>query len=183
MRFVPFLLFIFVSASFPAAADNTRQQELRELRDRIKALQEEIEQATESRSEAADALKHSERRISDVNRGLRRLATRQRELSNNLKQLAVDTETTQNEIAEQQRRLAELLRELISRCALITLMYQSTTAAAHSNGEHVEIVKALAARDEALAVRLMDEHLLHVEAGLTFDRQRPTNDLSLALSS
>ncbi|MBA4262878.1 MAG: GntR family transcriptional regulator [Comamonadaceae bacterium] len=79
--------------------------------------------------------------------------------------------------------LAELLRELISRCALITLMYQSTTAAAHSNGEHVEIVKALAARDEALAVRLMDEHLLHVEAGLTFDRQRPTNDLSLALSS
>lgn len=115
MRFVLFLFFIFVSASFPAAADNTRQQELRELRDRIKALQEEIEQATESRTEAADALKHSERRISDVNRGLRRLATRQRELSNNLKQLAVDTETTQNEIAEQQRRLAELLRERYAR--------------------------------------------------------------------
>ncbi len=79
--------------------------------------------------------------------------------------------------------LAELLRELISRCALITLMYQSTTAAEHSNEEHAGIVKALAAKDEELAVRLMDEHLQHVEAGLTFDRQRPTNDLSLALSS
>jgi len=79
--------------------------------------------------------------------------------------------------------LAELLRDLISRCALITLMYQSTTEAEHSNEEHVEIVKALAAKDEALAVRLMDEHLLHVEEGLTFDRKLPTNDLSLALSS
>jgi DNA-binding GntR family transcriptional regulator len=78
--------------------------------------------------------------------------------------------------------LAELLRDLISRCALITLMYQSTTAAEHSSEEHVEIVKALAAKDESLAVRLMDEHLAHVEAGLTFDRKLPTNDLSVALS-
>jgi DNA-binding GntR family transcriptional regulator len=78
--------------------------------------------------------------------------------------------------------LAELLRELLSRCALITLMYQSTKAAEHSSEEHVEIVKALAAKDEALAVRLMNEHLQHVEAGLTFDRKLPTNDLSLALT-
>jgi DNA-binding GntR family transcriptional regulator len=61
-------------------------------------------------------------------------------------------------------------------------MYQSTTAAEHSSEEHVEIVKALAAKDESLAVRLMDEHLAHVEAGLTFDRKLPTNDLSVALS-
>lgn len=79
--------------------------------------------------------------------------------------------------------LADMLRELISRCALITLMYQSTTAAEHSNEEHAGIVKALAAKDEGLAVRLMDEHLQNVEAGLTFDRQLPNNDLSLALSS
>ena len=44
-------------------------------------------------------------------------------------------------------------------------------------------MKALAARDEDTAVRLMTEHLLHVEESLTFDRQLPTNDLSLALSS
>jgi DNA-binding GntR family transcriptional regulator len=78
--------------------------------------------------------------------------------------------------------LAELLRELLSRCALIMLMYQSTNAAEHSNEEHADIVKALAAKDEALAVRLMNEHLEHVEAGLTFDRKLPTNDISMALS-
>ncbi|MBL0918109.1 MAG: GntR family transcriptional regulator [Hydrogenophaga sp.] len=78
--------------------------------------------------------------------------------------------------------LADLLRDLISRCALITLMYQSSEAAADSSDEHAAIVKALAARDEALAVRLMEQHLLHVEAGLAFDRKTPANDLSLALS-
>ena len=70
--------------------------------------------------------------------------------------------------------LAELLGELISRCSLITLMYQSTRAAEHSSEEHAEIVKALAAKDEALAVRLMEEHLQHVEANLDFE---PANTL------
>jgi DNA-binding GntR family transcriptional regulator len=41
----------------------------------------------------------------------------------------------------------------------------------------------MAARDEALAVQLMEQHLLHVEAGLAFDRKTPANDLALALSS
>ena len=77
----------------------------------------------------------------------------------------------------------ELLGELISRCALITLMYQSTTAAEHSHEEHAAIVAALAAGDAAQAVQLMQQHLDNVEAGLTFDRDLPTNDLSMALSS
>ena len=65
--------------------------------------------------------------------------------------------------------LAHLLGQLISRCALITLMYQSDNAAEHSNEEHAQIVKALAARDEALAVRLMRSHLLHVEENLMLE--------------
>jgi DNA-binding GntR family transcriptional regulator len=78
--------------------------------------------------------------------------------------------------------LADMLGDLISRCSLITLMYQSTLAAEHSTEEHTEIVKALANKDEALAVRLMDEHLQHVEATLTFDRKIPSHDISHALS-
>ena len=66
--------------------------------------------------------------------------------------------------------LAHMLVDLISRCSLITLMYQSSSAAEHSNAEHAAIVEALAAKNEALAVQLMDEHLLHVEANLTFPR-------------
>ena len=78
--------------------------------------------------------------------------------------------------------LAEILGELISRCALITLMYQSRHAAEHSTAEHEDIVDALAAKDEALAVQLMNEHLIHVEASLTFDRKIPTHDIALALA-
>jgi DNA-binding GntR family transcriptional regulator len=78
--------------------------------------------------------------------------------------------------------LAQLLSQLISRCALITLMYQSTKAAQHSVEEHADIVQALAAKDEARAVQLMAEHLLHVEENLAFDRPMPINDLSMALS-
>jgi DNA-binding GntR family transcriptional regulator len=78
--------------------------------------------------------------------------------------------------------LAQILRDLVSRCALITLMYQSASAAEHSQEQHGEIVKALAARDEERAVRLMDEHLRNVEDNLAFDRQVPTHDVAMALS-
>ena len=78
--------------------------------------------------------------------------------------------------------LAQLLSELISRCALITLMYQSTNAAEHSAEEHAEILKAIVAKDEKLAVKLMDEHLKHVEESLTLDRKVPSNDIAMALA-
>jgi DNA-binding GntR family transcriptional regulator len=78
--------------------------------------------------------------------------------------------------------LAQILGELISRCALITLMYQSSNAAEHSAEEHAEILKAITAKDEALAVQLMDEHLRNVEAGLALDRKVPTNDIAMALA-
>lgn len=78
--------------------------------------------------------------------------------------------------------LAQLLQDLLSRCALITLMYQSSSAAAHSYEEHADIVKALAARDEERAVRLMQEHLLHVEQSLALDRRPPTSDIAAALA-
>jgi DNA-binding GntR family transcriptional regulator len=78
--------------------------------------------------------------------------------------------------------LAQMLGELISRCALITLMYQSTNAAEHSAEEHSDILKAIIAKDEALAVKLMDEHLRNVEEGLALDRKVPSNDIAMALA-
>lgn len=86
-------------------------------------------------------------------------------------------ELTGNEV------LAQMLGQLISRCALITLMYQTPRAAAHSYDEHAEIVRALAARDEDRAVQLMAEHLQHVEENLAFDRKVPSTDISTALSA
>ena len=46
----------------------------------------------------------------------------------------------------------------------------------------MELVKAIAAKDEKLAVRLMEEHLLHVEQSLAFHKPAPTNDIALALA-
>lgn len=79
--------------------------------------------------------------------------------------------------------LAQILRDLISRSSLITLMYQRAGAARDSQQEHVQIVRALAARDADRAVQLMDEHLRHVEASLAFDRPRPSHDIGQALAA
>jgi DNA-binding GntR family transcriptional regulator len=63
--------------------------------------------------------------------------------------------------------LAAMLSDLISRCSLITLMYQSPSDAAHSHEEHRAIVDAIQARDEPLALQRMQAHLRHVEQCLT----------------
>jgi len=78
--------------------------------------------------------------------------------------------------------LGQILGELISRCSLITLMYQSDNAAEHSAEDHAAILKAIAAKDEALAVQLMEEHLSNVEASLTLDRKLPNSDIAMALA-
>ena len=85
-------------------------------------------------------------------------------------------ELTGNEV------LVQILRDLVSRSSLISLMYQREGAARHSQEEHVEIVKALAAKDGDRAVQLMQQHLLHVEESLAFDRKVPTHDIALALA-
>ena len=75
--------------------------------------------------------------------------------------------------------LAELLQDLVSRCSLIALMYQSAHSAHHSFEEHVAIVDSLEARDAKAAVKLMQEHLHHVERNLRLDPRVP--DLHSAL--
>jgi DNA-binding GntR family transcriptional regulator len=62
--------------------------------------------------------------------------------------------------------LAQLLADLLSRCSLIALMYQSSHSAEHSQAEHVAIVDALDRRDARAAVRLLASHLGNVERNL-----------------
>jgi DNA-binding GntR family transcriptional regulator len=75
--------------------------------------------------------------------------------------------------------LAQLLADLLSRCSLIALMYQSSHSAEHSQAEHVAIVDALERRDARAAVRLLDGHLTHVERNLQFHPR--TQDLAAVL--
>jgi DNA-binding GntR family transcriptional regulator len=69
--------------------------------------------------------------------------------------------------------LAELLGDLLSRCSLIALMYQSAHSAEHSFEEHVAIVDALERRDARAAQRLMQAHLRNVEFNLQLDPRVP----------
>ena len=69
--------------------------------------------------------------------------------------------------------LARMLSDLVSRCSLIALMYQSAHSAEHSAGEHVAIVEALARRDARAAVKLMEQHLHNVERNLQLDPRAP----------
>jgi len=78
--------------------------------------------------------------------------------------------------------LVQMMVELLSRCSLITLMYQTDNASEHACDEHDALIQALAAKDEALAVQVMDEHLKSVEANMTFDRKIPSNDIAMALA-
>lgn len=75
--------------------------------------------------------------------------------------------------------LAQLLSDLLSRSSLISLMYQSSHSAEHSQDEHVQIVDALERRDARAAVRLMEHHLSNVERNLRLDPRLP--DLASAL--
>ena len=62
--------------------------------------------------------------------------------------------------------LAQILTQLVSRSSLVTLLFQSNRSALCSSDEHAEVLAALRRRDAKTAVRLMDEHLVHVERDL-----------------
>jgi DNA-binding GntR family transcriptional regulator len=69
--------------------------------------------------------------------------------------------------------LAQLLADLLSRCSLIALMYQSAHSAEHSAAEHVAIVDAIERRDVRAATRLMELHLHNVEQNLSLHPRVP----------
>lgn len=69
--------------------------------------------------------------------------------------------------------LIDLMQELVSRCSLITLMYQSADNAQKSNAEHGQLLKAIENRDANLAIQLLHEHLQSVEQQLTLAPRAP----------
>jgi DNA-binding GntR family transcriptional regulator len=75
--------------------------------------------------------------------------------------------------------LAQTLADLLSRCSLIALMYQSSHSAEHSLAEHGLIVDALQRRDAEAAMSLMGQHLASVERNLQLHPRHP--DLAAVL--
>lgn len=63
-------------------------------------------------------------------------------------------------------QLTKVLRELASLTCLIILLYDSPNMPACPNHEHSALIDAIEARDEALAVNAIVEHLQHIEQTL-----------------
>jgi septal ring factor EnvC (AmiA/AmiB activator) len=101
-----FALCGLISAS---AAYASQQDELENLRKRIATMQREMDKTSESKSEAADALRESERAISNSNRKLAELAEQQRAADKKLGGLQEQERRLTGNMAEQQALLGRLL--------------------------------------------------------------------------
>lgn len=92
-----------------AHAQASQEQELRELRSRIQALQKELERSEGTRSEARDALRESERAISQANRRLFEISGQRRELNAEIARLQREQRETEARIAAEQDEISQLL--------------------------------------------------------------------------
>ncbi|HEX2830362.1 MAG TPA: peptidoglycan DD-metalloendopeptidase family protein [Burkholderiales bacterium] len=92
-----------------AASANSAKEELRELKDRIQAVQKRISEAEESKNEVSDALKASERAISDANRSLADLGERSRSANSTLTRLNADIERAERDVRNHQASLGKLV--------------------------------------------------------------------------
>jgi septal ring factor EnvC (AmiA/AmiB activator) len=103
------LLAAVVAAPQCLAQTAQKQRELDELRGRIESLQRELEKAEETKADAADALRDSERSISHTNRRLYNLAAQRRELNADIHRLALEAQALQSRIRSEQDALSDLL--------------------------------------------------------------------------
>ena len=88
-----------------------KQEELDNLRRRIAAMQRELDKTSESKSEAVDALRESERAISNSNRRLAELVAQQRAADIKLNELQAQEQRLRDNMAGQQRSLGKLMHQ------------------------------------------------------------------------
>lgn len=69
--------------------------------------------------------------------------------------------------------LVRLMRELTPLTCLAILTFEAPTAVACPNDEHLRLIDAIEAGNAALATRLMEEHLWHIENALKLDAPEP----------
>lgn len=74
--------------------------------------------------------------------------------------------------------LAHFARTMVSRCSLIIAQYEAHAHELCSISEHTEIIQAIANKNTELAVRLMDEHIQHIEAKLVLSEALANQDLA-----
>ena len=96
-------------ATNPASAQTAQKEELEELRSQIEALQKGLEKSEESRTEAADALRKSERAISKANRKLFELGNDRKKINAEIGRLQTKAADLESRIDAERKALAKLI--------------------------------------------------------------------------
>jgi septal ring factor EnvC (AmiA/AmiB activator) len=96
-------------AANPVLAQTAQKEELDELRNQIEALQKGLEKSEENKSEAADALRKSERAISKANRKLFELTNDRKKINDELRRLQKKSAELESRIDAQRETLARLI--------------------------------------------------------------------------
>jgi len=111
VRFLTFatIACIALPGVFGLSVHAAPKDQLRELRERIEAVQKRLTESEESRAEAADALKSSERAISEINRKLYQLSGQRRTANSSLSRLQAQAREVEEDIAQEQQSLGRLL--------------------------------------------------------------------------
>ncbi len=97
------------AAATSAAKASGAQEELRQLKSRIEAIQRRLTDAEELKSEAADALQESERAISGASRTVAELSEQARGAAAKAAELKRETAQAEGELKRQRETLAKLL--------------------------------------------------------------------------
>jgi murein hydrolase activator len=98
------------SALAQKTSAEAEKKRLEELRGRIEELQRNVAKSEESRSEAADALKTTEKAISEVNRNLTQLNLQQNTIGQSLAETQKSIDATRADVAKQQNLLDRVIR-------------------------------------------------------------------------
>ena len=93
----------------PLPAHASKQDDLEKLRARIQSMRQEVEKTSESRNEAADALRDSETAISNHKRKLFELGQQRQHTEKELQQLDDESHQIRRRLNDQQGRLESLL--------------------------------------------------------------------------
>ena len=101
---------LVLAASAARRAPQPSEEDLRALRGRIDRLQKELAEAEESRGGAADALKASEKAVSEANRALWDLSQSRKAISERIAELSRQGTAARAQIAREQALAEKLLR-------------------------------------------------------------------------
>ena len=102
-------LFLVITLTALSPAHSADKTELDALHGRIEALKQDLTGAEENRSEASDALRASERGVSEANRALHNIGLQQRALRADLIRVGKQSRALETGIAAQQTQLGQLL--------------------------------------------------------------------------